>query len=133
MTDIKYQYPDQPQLVIVGIREVHVRHVVVNILPGEDPFQAAKEKTEAGQDDLLLEYSHLMSEDTWSVDAAERCGRCQSCAKVSKTRDSILAAFAKSDVKGRVVNGGSGIGEDAALIWNDTLRDFPCTNPQITG
>lgn len=57
-------YGDGMKKYLVGIREVHVRHVEVEAMSEEE----AKNVTETYADtDMYLEYSHDMNKGLWSV------------------------------------------------------------------
>ena len=48
----------------VGIREVHINTVEVE---ADTPEEAKKKARESQADSILLEYSHTLDPDTWSV------------------------------------------------------------------
>ena len=51
----------------------------------------------------------------------DRCTCCPNCVQVARTRRALLQSFARAQQTGQT------LGDDAANIWNSTLRDYPCT------
>jgi hypothetical protein len=48
----------------------------------------------------------------------QRCGQCDNCRKIERVKHSCLRASLH----------GKG-GDDVRIVWNDALRDFPCSAP----
>jgi hypothetical protein len=48
--------------------------------------------------------------------STKRCGTCKNCQIIVRTQRSCLRALRQP-----------GNGEEVRVVWNDMLRDFPCT------
>jgi len=53
-------------------------------------------------------------------ETSEPCS-CSNCRKVQAVRRSVLRALARSTMPGA-----QRVGDDARIIWNSALRDYPC-------
>jgi hypothetical protein len=53
-----------------------------------------------------------------------RCGVCKNCKQVEKTKGHMLAISAQHQQN---IHDGRGHDDGTVAVWNDTLRDFPCT------
>jgi len=51
----------------------------------------------------------------------DRCTCCPNCVEVERTRQIVLRSIASAQQRGLA------IGDDAANVWNSTLRNYPCT------
>ena len=62
--------------VVVGMREVHVNHVTLEVdenMSDEDIKRLADEKFAAGEELMeFLEFSHMMDKDVWTVEEVTR-------------------------------------------------------------
>jgi len=61
------------------------------------------------------------------LDMHKRCGKCLNCRQVLACRTLIWKALADADVRRIRGEHGYSVGEDVRLIWNQALRDYPCT------
>jgi hypothetical protein len=58
-----------------------------------------------------------------------RCGKCPNCQHILKTQSSLLGSLERNNVRNLRLNRRESIGDDARVIWNDTLNTFPCADP----
>ena len=52
------------------------------------------------------------------------CGECRNCAVVQRAQASVMKVVCALPGEGRV-----GASTEAAELWNETLREYPCLNP----
>jgi hypothetical protein len=65
-----------------------------------------------------------------------RCGKCDNCKSVERTRSLVLQCLSRVKVvrtsRGPIqTTGGFGNNEDVRLLWNRELADHPCTEVTI--
>lgn len=54
---------------------------------------------------------------------ANRCGECENCRKVILMQGTTLRCVINA------ANRGQAVSDDVVQLWNDTLKDNPCSNP----
>lgn len=60
--------------------------------------------------------------------ANDRCGKCINCEKVEVVKSNLIGSITKA--RNNNSTSDNSVTDMARMIWNDTLRDYPCIDLQ---